>query len=210
MTDTKIAITMGKAPDLAAIFSAVNGKAKQKFKASLAKEKSVAKTATVTAKMAKAFAKTAAKAEAANAKWERPNLYALCRKLAGGDMAAGLMLFHILYLWRNRDHKLTRNGREWLAHPREAWAAASGLSFDEFTKRALPRLKRNCCEFLTIKAMGQGAQKKLWVHLDENALSEAVSGPGSMPWDMFQLALNGIGIGNKKKPANAYADPFKG
>jgi hypothetical protein len=147
----------------------------------------------------------AAKAIAKNQKWERPNLNALCRKLAGGDMAAGMLLFHILYVWRNRRGKLERNSKEWLAHSREAWAEASGLTLYEFRDRALPRLKDQCHEFLTITAMGNGTDKKLWVSVDETALYEMSHGAGAFPWDMFWAALNGIGPGNEKSPNNYYS-----
>ncbi len=147
----------------------------------------------------------AAKAIAKNQKWERPNLNALCRKLAGGDMAAGMLLFHFLYVWRNRRGKLERNGKEWLAHSRKAWAEASGLTFSEFRDRALPRLKKKCHEFLTITAMGNGAEKKLWVSVDEIALKEQMHGSGAFPWDMFWAAVNGIGPGNHKSPNNVYS-----
>jgi hypothetical protein len=179
-------------------------KAIAEMQAIIAKAKSTAKTAKVPAKKQAAFSKSNAKAEAANAKWERPNLNALCRKLAGGDMAAGLLLFQVLYLWRNRKHKLERNGREWLAHPREKWASASGLSHAELAKRALPRLKKYCFEFLTIKAQGHGADKKLWISVDWIGLKEAMSGSGGMPWDMFEAVINHIGPGNEKLPADAY------
>lgn len=146
-----------------------------------------------------------AKAKAANEKWERPNLNALCRKLAGGDMAAGLLLAHILYVWRNRRGKLERHGQEWLAHKRDAWAEASGLTFSEFRDRALPRLKKECHEFLTIKAMGNGPDKKLWISVDETALFDASHGIQAFPWDMFWKQINGIGPGNQKSPNNAYS-----
>lgn len=146
-----------------------------------------------------------AKAKAANEKWERPNLNALCRKLAGGDMAAGLLLAHILYVWRNRTHKLDRHGKHWLAHKREAWAEAAGLTFSEFRDRALPRVKRECAAFLTVKAMGNGEQKKLWISVDEGLLQDYISGDFAMPWDMFRAQVEGIGPGNQKSPNNAYS-----
>jgi len=184
--------------------------AKAALAAEMAKGKTKAKGAKVPDKKAKALAKTAEKAAQANALWERPNLLALCRKLAGGDMAAGNLLHHILYVWRNRDHKLHRNlpgwpCDQWLAHSRDGWAIASGLTSAEMAKRALPRLRNYCGEFLLIRAMGRGPAKMLWISVDEIALQEHVSGSAAMPWDMFYAALNGIGPGHEKQPANAYA-----
>lgn len=184
--------------------------AKAALAAEMAKGKTKAKGAKVPDKKAKALAKTAEKAAQANALWERPNLLALCRKLAGGDMAAGNLLHHILYVWRNRDHKLHRNlpgwpCDQWLAHSRDGWAIASGLTSAEMAKRALPRLRNYCGEFLLIRAMGREPAKMLWISVDEIALQEHVSGSAAMPWDMFYAALNGIGPGHEKQPANAYA-----
>lgn len=193
-----------KTDALKTAFAKAKPKAAAQVKKDLAKGTTKAKTATVPAKTAKALAKTTAQAEAANAKWERPNLNALCRKMAGGDIMAGVLLFHILYVWNNRTHKQDWLGKDWLYHSREAWATAAGLSFDEFKKRALPRIKKYCHEFLIIRQRGNGPHKRLWVHLDEIAFREAVS--ESLPWDMFDAALNGIGPGNQKQPSNAYAE----
>lgn len=184
-------------------FAAVHSeKAKAELKASIAKEQTTATTATVPAGKAKALETAVAKAELANAKWERPNVLALCRKMAGGDMAAGYLLHHILYVWGNRKKKIKRGSHEWLAHSREAWQRAAGLTESEIKNRALPRLKQYCGEFLTIRAMGHGAEKKLYIRVDEIAFREAVS--DSIPWEMYEAALAGIGIGNKKPPSDAY------
>lgn len=182
--------------------------AKAEMKKALNVGKTTAKSANTPAKKSTALAKSLSKSEEANAKWERPNLNALCRKLAGSDIKAGLFLFHILYLWRNRKHKLQRHDKEWLAHKREIWASASGLTFNEFTKSALPRVRKNCIEFLEIRAMGNGPNKALWVHVDESALKEVINSNNAIPWDLFYAALNGVGPGNEKKPANAYKKGF--
>lgn len=169
------------------------------------------KTGTTSAKSAKippgkseTVAKELSKAEQKNALWERPNLNAMCRRLAGGDMMAGLFLFHILYVWRNRMIKLDRHGKKWLAHSRETWANASGLTKSEFNKTALPRLRKHCSEFLVIKAMGNGPAKRLWVHVDEGALNMIKGSNNTIPWELFYKALEGIGPGNEKVPTNAY------
>ncbi|MFV8557497.1 hypothetical protein ACNQ62_05435 [Sulfitobacter sp. SBS6] len=150
-------------------------------------------------------ASKAANAKTANEKWERPNLNALCRKLAGEDMAAGLLLAHILYIWRNRKKKLERHGLHWLAHKREAWAKASGLTFSEFRDRALPRLRKECQAFLTIKAMGNGPAKMLWISVDEETLMEFIKGSKTMDWEMFWAQLDGVGVGFHKSPNNYYS-----
>ncbi|GGP00865.1 hypothetical protein GCM10011329_37730 [Stakelama pacifica] len=180
--------------------------------AEAAKGQTKAKSAHVPQKKAATFKKFHDKAAEANAVWERPNLLALCRKLAGGDLAAGYLLHHILYVWNNRDHKLERklptwSCDQWLAHSRQAWATASGLTLAEFTKRALPRLRKNCWGFLMIRAMGNGPQKKLWVSVDVFAMQAHISGSEAVPWDMFHAALEAMGPGFEKTPANAYAKP---
>ncbi|MGJ8628261.1 MAG: hypothetical protein ACSHXB_14970 [Sulfitobacter sp.] len=182
--------------------------AKAKMKKALKVGTTSAKSAKTPAAKASALAKSLSKAEQANAKWERPNLNALCRRLAGSDIKAGLFLFHILYVWRNRKLKLQRHDKDWLAHKREAWAAASGLTVNEFTHCALPRVRKNCTAFLEIRAMGNGSQKGLWVHVDESALKEVINSNNEVPWDMFYAGLDGIGPGNEKKPANAYKKDF--
>lgn len=184
-------------------------KAKAAMKAAITKGGTSAKSAVTPAKKVKAFEKSARNAATANAPWERPNLLAMCRKLAGTDLAAASLLHHIFYVWRNRKGKLERNisGWQcvfWLAHSRDAWATAAGLTSSELAKRALPRLKNNCSEFLMIRAMGRGSAKKLWVSVDEVALREFMFGSSAMPWDMFHAALDAMGPGNEKQPANAY------
>lgn len=181
-----------------------SAKAKEEMLKALSVGKSKAKSANVPYKKQQALSKTAKKAAEANAKWERPNLFALCRKLSGGDVFAATLLFHILYVWRNRKKKLQRHNKAWLAHTRIAWAHAAGITESEMNKRALPRLRKYAGEFLVIRAMGNGSDKKTWVHVDEIGLKEAIDSSKMFPWDEFQKALNGVGPGNEKKPANHY------
>lgn len=165
-----------------------------------------AKTAKApTKKLSKAATKKTEEAKAANAKWENPNLLAIHRMMAGTDLAAGALLHHIVFEWRNRKKKLSREGRDWLAHSREAWAAAAGLTSAEFKNRALPRLKKHCCGFLTVRAMGNGADKKLWVSVDEMAMRERYNEVSELPLDMLLAQLNGIGPGNQKSSSYAYS-----
>ncbi len=56
--------------------------------------------------------------------------------------------------------------------------------------------------------MGNGSNKGLWVHVDESALKETINSNNEIPWDLFYAALNGVGPGNEKKPANAYKEDF--
>lgn len=179
-------------------------KAKLEAKKTIESGKTKAKSAKTSKSKAAAVAKSMSKAEKANAKWERPNLFALCRKLAGTDLTAAAFLFHILYLWRNRKQKFVRFEKEWVGHTRETWASACGLTFEELVKRALPRLKKNCQGFLEFKVMGHGSNKRTYVHVDEFALKEAIIASKMMTWEMTQAAWGGIGPGNEKEPANAY------
>lgn len=179
-------------------------KAKAEAKKAVETGQTKAKSANTPSSKKKAMAKNISKADAANAKWERPNLMALCRILAGDDLYAAALLFHILFLWRNRKKKFVRFEKEWIGHTREAWARASGLTIDEYKKRALPRVKKNCAEFLEFRAMGTGAHKKSYVHVDEIALKEAIAHSKKMTWEMVEAAWNGVGPGNAKGPANAY------
>ncbi|KPN63407.1 hypothetical protein SAMN04488527_102227 [Aliiroseovarius crassostreae] len=140
----------------------------QAAKAEMKKAMNVGTTSAKTAnapkkKMTKAAQATVQKAKAANEKWERPSLVAIHRMMAGSDLKAGVLLHHIVFEWGNRNKKLERDGREWLAHSRDAWAQAAGLTFAEFKNTAEPRLKKSCAGFLTMRAMGNGSDKKLWV-----------------------------------------------
>lgn len=146
-----------------------------------------------------------AQAKLANEKWERPSLVAIHRAMAGTDLKAGVLLHHIVFEWANRNKKLERGGQQWLAHSREAWAQASGLTFAEFKNGALPRLKKECCGFLAVQAMGNGADKKLWISVNEMAIMKHYSDVTGMPLDMYLAQLNGIGPGFQKSPSYAYS-----
>lgn len=136
-----------------------------------------------------------------NGKWQGPGEVALCRKLAGGDMAAGILLHRIVVIWKLRKKKLERFGQEWLAMPNKDWAVSAGLSDAEFKNRALPRLKKECQAFVEFRTMRltPASPNILWVNLNTDELSAFVDGHAAMPWDMYELALNGIGILSKPK-----------
>jgi hypothetical protein len=141
-------------------------------------------------------------------KWADPGRYAHCRRVAGNDMAAGLLLYRILYLWTARKTKLERFGKEWLAMSRADWARSAGLSEDEMKNRALPRVRNKCHGFIDIRQMKLGPVKKLWISVDEALLNDAFFGSGSMPHEMFEAELNGLGIFPPPGPKNAYAEKF--
>ncbi len=69
--------------------------------------------------------------------WVAPGEFALCRKVAGGDWAAGALLHSVAVMWKLRKNKLTRAGKEWLAMPRCDWARRTGLSDAEMKERWL-------------------------------------------------------------------------
>jgi hypothetical protein len=139
-------------------------------------------------------------------KWADPGRYAHCRRVAGNDMAAGLLLYRILYLWVARKTKLERLGKKWLAMSRSDWARSAGLSEDEMKDRALPRVRNNCHAFVDIRQMKLGTVKKLWISVDEALLNDAFFGPSSIPHEMFEAELNGSGIFPPPGPKNAYAE----
>lgn len=121
-----------------------------------------------------------------------PGLYALARNRAGGDWAAGLLLYRLMWRWR-MEHKLERLGKQWVAMSRDDWAREAGLSSGEMKNRALPNLRKQA--FVTIRGMKLGNRKLLWMHLDESAAYE-----GTTPWDMYDGSLNGKVIGDHKVP----------
>lgn len=114
-------------------------------------------------------------------------------------MAAGILLHRIAVMWKLRKKKLERFGLEWLAMPNKDWAVSAGLSDAELNNRALPRLKKECHAFVQFRTMRLTANSPniLWVTLNEGELANAVAGNAAMPWDMYELALNGIGIFSK-------------
>jgi len=180
-------------------------KAKAEAKEAVQAGATKAKSASTPKSKSKAVAKSLSKAAAANAVWERPNLFAMCRRLVDGDLAATAFLFHILYVWRNRQHKFERFNMQWIGHTRAGWAAAAGLTVDELTKRALPRVKKQCHGFLTFRVFGSGSHKKTYVNVDPEGLREEVKSSKGYTHEMLEAAWNGVGPGNKKKPANSYS-----
>ena len=128
--------------------------------------------------------------------WTAPGEVALCRKVAGGDMAAGILLHRVAVLWKLRKNKLERFSKEWLAMSRDDWARSAGLSEAEMKDRALPRLKKSCAGFIDVRPMRvtPDSPNLLWISLDPAGMADAVMGDNSMPWDMYEMALNGLGI----------------
>jgi hypothetical protein len=125
-----------------------------------------------------------------------PGSYAIARNQAGGDWAAGLLLYRIKYRFLTVKKKLIRGSREWIAVSRADWAREAGLSEAEMKNRALPKLRKQ--QFVTIKQMKLGADKRLWVNLDWDKLDEWTT-----PWDTHEHLLNGgLGIGYEKPPGN--------
>jgi hypothetical protein len=125
-----------------------------------------------------------------------PGAYAVTRNQAGGDWAAGLLLYRLIYRWRTVVKKLYRHGREWIAMSRIDWAREAGLSEAEMKNRALPKLRK--LSFVKIRAMKVGKDKRLWMSLDWDLLEQ-----GTTPWDMYEPVLNGAkGPGYEKEPGN--------
>jgi hypothetical protein len=121
-----------------------------------------------------------------------PGLYAVARNRAGGDWAAGVLLFRLMWRWRS-PKKLTRLGREWIAMSRSDWAREAGLSEGEMKNRALPNLRKR--PFVTIRAMKLGNQKLLWMSLDESEACEC-----TYDWEWYGNLLNGNVLGDSKQP----------
>jgi hypothetical protein len=124
-----------------------------------------------------------------------PRQLAICRNLAGGDLAAGVLLYRMVGLWKVRPTKLERLGREWLALSREDWARSAGLTVAETKNRALPRLRHECGGFLLIRTMKLKPSDKnnmIWISIDWEELQQSIT-----PWDMYEPLLNGQGVAAK-------------
>jgi hypothetical protein len=117
-----------------------------------------------------------------------PGFYALARNQAGGDWAAGLLLYRLKWRWRMTS-KLKRFGIEWVAMSRSDWAREAGLSESEMKNRALPNLRKQ--PFVKIRAMTVNGKKMLWMHLDEAEAFQA-----TLPTDMHEGLLNGGMVGH--------------
>ncbi len=188
-------------------FSKITAAGKAKYKAKVAKDKSLAKSAEVPKTKAAFLADLMPQPTDDDEFRLFPGQVAMCRKVAGGDIYAAFLLYRLAYLWQALPKKLERDGREWLAAPRADWARSAGLSENEIKDRALPRLRRECHGIVEIHGWKLGEKKLLWINLDPHALESAMSGPLAMPDDVFEAQLNGQGIFPPKPPANAYAKP---
>lgn len=116
----------------------------------------------------------------------QPGHYARCRKLAGNDMAAGLLLYAIYGRWMlalkkqsgsNKSTFLQRKGDSWIAMSRANWARASGLTEAEAKNRAIPRLKKSCKHFIKFRQwrLSPPDPKLLWISLDYEVAEEEVN-----------------------------------
>jgi len=126
-----------------------------------------------------------------------PGEFALCRRLTSGDWAAAVLLHRVMVLCKLRKTKLKRFGKEWLAMSRKEWADSAGLSDAEIKDRALPNLRKHCSGFVEIRTMRivPDQPNKLWISFDPELITDQ-----AVPWDMYRLALNGLGILSVKQP----------
>jgi hypothetical protein len=113
-----------------------------------------------------------------------PGMLAICRFQVGGDLAAAAILLRLKWRWR-QPKKLERFNKEWVAESRWHWAIGSGLTWHEFVKRGLPRLRK--CEFVEVKPMKLRGKKSLWMHLNVIKLP-APSGPA---WELYAKSMIG-------------------
>lgn len=172
-----------------------------KAKLKVQEQHEAAKVAKAKAKLAKQSNDLAAVLKSLEKGLGFPSQLAMCRNIAGGDMAAGILLYRVLGLWWHLEKKVTRLGREWIIMPREAWARSAGLSDAEFKNRALPRLREDCAMFLTARSLRltPSHPNMLGISLDADLMRENL-----LPWDMYHTLLNGTVIGAKKAKKYPY------
>jgi len=149
-------------------------KAEAEMKAFLAKGATKAKTAKAPTKQ-HILAEKIKQAKKHKARLGMPGELARCRAIVGGDALGGMLLYRMVYLYREINPKLKRNGKEYLALSRDDLALSAGLSLSELKNRALPRLKKYASEIVEVQAMGNGKDKKLWFAVDIGAYSEALN-----------------------------------
>ena len=132
--------------------------------------------------------------------WGKPGAYALARNQAGGDWAAGVLLYRIKWRWATMGKKLHRFGKDWVAMSRANWAKEAGLSEAEMKNRALPILRKR--QFIKIRQMKitPTQPKLLWVTLDLGLLHEWTE-----PEEIHDHLLNGgTMIGHYPPPTYPY------
>jgi len=103
-----------------------------------------------------------------------PSYRSQCRALAGGDLAAGDLLYDLYKLWNSKQKKLVRFNKEWIAYSRDELAFLTGLTIAELKNRALPKLREHCKSYVEIKVMRvkSGGTNLLWFSLDLESLGE--------------------------------------
>jgi hypothetical protein len=146
------------------------------------------------------------KAKATNEEdFAKPGALAIARDQAGGDLRAAVLLYRIKHFFdpEKKIKKLQRNGREWIAMPRDQWAFEAGLTRSEMVNYALPHLKK--LPFVTIKQMrlSPNHPKTLWISLDLVGMHAATT-----PSDMIAHFPPGEKVlGDEGKIAYLYGKP---
>jgi len=132
----------------------------------------------------------------------KPGAFALARNQAGGDWAAGVLLYRVKYRLRPEAKKLKRHDKEWVAMSRNDWAREAGLSDGEMRNRALPKLRKR--QFITIRQMkiSPNGPKLLWMSIEWDKLHEWTDQP-----EIIDAQLNGTGIGFSTNELGNY--PYK-
>ncbi len=102
-----------------------------------------------------------------------PGALAKARKAANHDLAAGILLYRLIYRWR-ANKKLSRLGKSWIAMTQNQWASEAGLTLQELKNRALPRLRE--LPFITVRAMclTPGGPRSTWISLDEDIYNTTI------------------------------------
>ncbi|RUP10308.1 hypothetical protein [Hyphomicrobium sp.] len=120
-----------------------------------------------------------------------PGELGVCRAVAGGSLAAGVLLYRIYGLWRVQQSKLTRFNREWIANSRQDWGTKAGLTFSEIKNTALPSLRKYCSDFLQIRQckVHHDGPKLLWISLDVDAFREAMQNSKNH-WEMEEISFD--------------------
>jgi hypothetical protein len=129
----------------------------------------------------------------------KPGAVAVSRVQAGGDWAAGMLLYRVKFHFKEGKKQLERFEKLWVAMPRSAWALEAGLTESEMKNRALPKLRKR--QFIEVRGMKlrPNGPKLLWISLDLGKLSQWTD-----PEDMVWPILNGAGIG-MKQPTVSYS-----
>jgi hypothetical protein len=110
-------------------------------------------------------------------------------RLAGGDLAAALLLMRIADWFKSAT--LKRGGREWVVKTRNEWCEDTGLSVGQYN-RAIAWLKKLEIVAVEQHLFGKTHQKLAWIRLEPATLDSIIGKTGSVTYATAGSTKSGI------------------